>query len=71
MRLKMKCRSVTQFDDGTANVHMEAVMNGSKENEGFFKHTSSGFFDVNQINPEMAKQFAAGKEYFIDITIAE
>lgn len=70
-RCKFKCKSKTEFDDGLANIHMEPVQEGSEENKQFFKYTPSGFFDLTSINPEVAKEFQVGKEYYIDITQAK
>lgn len=61
-----KCRSKTEYDDGTADVGMEAVQ-GCEENTKFFKHTPNGFFNLSGINPEFASQFKAGKTYKISI----
>lgn len=64
-RCKMKCRFKTDFDDGKANIHLEYVSD-SKESD-----QTSGYLDLNMLNPEDAKVFVAGKEYFIDITPAK
>lgn len=69
-RCKFKCRSKTDFDDGFSNIHLEAVRDGSKENKTFFKDPS-GFFDLQNVNQDVANQFNVGKEYFIDITPVE
>lgn len=44
------------------------VMDGSEENKRFFQYTPSGKFEVGQYKEDV---FEPGKEYFIDITLAE
>jgi hypothetical protein len=41
------------------------------QGEPFGKYTPSGNIEMTIINDEAAKQFDVGKEYFIDITLAE
>ena len=47
------------------------VTSGSEENEKFFNLTPSGHIELGTINPEAAKQFEVGKEYYVDFTPAE
>lgn len=58
------------------NEPMETVVlypvNGdTEENKNFFKWTPSGKIEIGILNPEAAKQFEIGKEYYIDFTPAE
>jgi hypothetical protein len=46
---------------------MEAVTEGSKENDEFFKYTPGGTLTFYCVNPAAAEQIEEGKEYFIDI----
>lgn len=68
-RCKFKCESITVTEYGTS-VKLTPVINGSKENEEFFRYTPWGQFEIGSLNPEVAKQFKPGKEYYIDITEA-
>lgn len=47
---------------------MYPVTSGSPENESFFKWTPGGKLELSTVNPEAAKQFVPGKQYYIDIT---
>ncbi len=70
VRAKFKCESKTLTVNG-AQVTLVPVTTGSKENEEFFKYTPYGKLEVGIINVEAAKQFEPGKEYYIDISLAE
>lgn len=65
-----KCRSKTEYDDGSADINLEVVQSG-EENKKVFKHTPNGFFNLAGINPEIAFQFKAGKNYKINISEME
>jgi hypothetical protein len=69
MRCKFKCRNKTEFDDGSASVHLEPVR--SEENKQFFQNDPYGNFDAQGITPEASKIFVVGKEYSIEITPVE
>ena len=44
--------------------------NPEHENTKFWKASPSGSFTLGTVNPEAAKQFILGEEYYIDITPA-
>lgn len=69
---KFKCTEVTLNKDGEgAQVSLEVVISGSKENESFFYLTPFGKITMGTINLEAAKQFEVGKEYFVNFTKVE
>lgn len=57
--------------DGTASISMSAVGSGSPENDKFFKYTPGGELSFCTVNAEAAAQLEEGKEYYIDISLAE
>ena len=64
LRCKMEC---TVANEASGEVVLQAVVDGSPENEKFFEFTPSGtlsFYSMNQ-------NLEAGKEYYIDISIAD
>lgn len=70
IRAKFKCSSKTEYPHGY-KVELDPVTQGSEENEKFFKYTPYGKLEIGTINPEVASQIEVGKEYFIDISLAE
>lgn len=52
-------------------VTLYPVNGNSEENASFFKWTPSGKIELGVLNPEAAKQFEPGKEYYVDFTPAE
>lgn len=52
----------------TYNVQFSAVYNNSPENKKFWEWTPSGTLQFQSINADV---FAPGKEYFLDISLAE
>jgi len=71
VRCKFKCISKKEYIDGGARITMEPVYSGSEENKQFFKYTPSGSFTFGTINENAAAQIEQGKEYYIDISLAE
>ena len=69
-RCKFKAESVTTFEGG-ASVELFPVHSGSPENEKFYQYTPGGKLSLQVLNPETARQFVPGKEYYIDITPVE
>lgn len=47
------------------------MRSGSPENKQFYKWTPSGSIILSTINPNAAKEFAEGKEYYVDFTVAD
>lgn len=71
VRCKMTCEKMALNDDGSANIRLNAVYDGSPENKEFFKYTPSGQLSINSVNQTANALFVTGKEYYIDITLAE
>ena len=67
VRAKVTCTSKTE--EGA--VEFRTVMEGSKENEQFFKYTPAGQIRLEVLNPAALDQFEQGKEYYVDFTPAE
>jgi len=70
VRAKFKVESVTNFANG-ANINMQPITCGSEENKQFYQYTPGGSLKLEVVNSETAKQFIPGKEYYIDISLAE
>jgi hypothetical protein len=51
-------------------IKMSPVYSGSEENKSFFASTPGGSIDLYTVNPEAAKQFESGREYYVDFTPA-
>jgi hypothetical protein len=69
------CRAkfkLTQRNENSAgfSLSFEPVTTGSKENDEFFKWTPWGKVEIGTINPEAAKGFVVGGEYYLDFTPA-
>ena len=69
VRCKMECTSFMANDNGTSEVIFSPVIEGSKENESFFKYTPAG--ELNLIVDNTNVSFVVGKEYYIDIIDSE
>lgn len=70
IRCKFRCTQKVEKENGF-QVAFEPVTTGSNENEAFFKWTPWGKMEFGTINEDAAKQFLVGKEYYIDISLAE
>jgi len=70
VRCKFACTFKQEFENYT-NVSLSAVYQGSPENAEFFKFTPSGQLTFSTVNNAAASQFELGKEYYIDISLAE
>lgn len=71
VRCKFSCHTKEVYPDGAGSVKMYPVYSGSEENKKFFAATPGGVIDLQVLNPEALKQLEEGKEYYIDITLAE
>ena len=73
VRAKMKCEVVepTGASDGGGTVRLSPVINGSAENEQFYKYTPGGNLILSTINQAAFDQFEVGKEYYVDVSPAE
>lgn len=69
VRAKFKVTGKTNTTDG-ASIFLSAVTGGSKENEEFFRFSPWGNIDMGTVNPEAAKQFEIGDEFFVDFVKA-
>lgn len=67
-KFKVTEKAITEAGD---RITLQPVVGGSPENESFFKWTPYGKIEMGTINPEAAKQFEVGKEYYIDFTKVE
>ena len=67
-RAKFRCIEEITKVDGKAYT-FSPVTGHSEENKQFFKFTPYGKLEMGIVNP--AVQFEVGKEYYLDITIAE
>lgn len=70
VRAKFKCAEITQTEHGE-RIKLYPVTGDSPENKEFFKWTPSGNIEIGTVNPEAAKQFEVGKEFYIDFTLVE
>lgn len=70
VKAKFKCDSVTISTSGEF-VNLSPVTSGSEENKSFSKCTPSGSLSMMVTNEALFGHFIPGKEYYLDITIAE
>jgi hypothetical protein len=69
-RCKFVCEYVQKFAYG-ASIRLHPVHNSSEENSIFYSYTPGGELKLEVVNPVVAEQFQPGKEYYIDISLAE
>ena len=69
-RAKFRVISKTVSETNGTSLSMTAVMDGSTENEDFFKWSPAGSLTLNTINDEVGKQFYLGDEVYVDLTKA-
>lgn len=69
VRAKFKVASLTKTEHGDS-IRLQPVTSGSPENAEFYKWTPCGQIELSTINPEAAKQFEIGKEFYVDFTAA-
>ena len=68
VRCKFKCEMNELLGD-TSRIKLTPVFaDENQENKVFFKYTPGGSIDLQVVNPDAAKQFEVGKEYYIDFT---
>lgn len=70
-RCKFQCISKTIYGTGESlqNNFVFTPAPKGKDDEGFWKYTPSGKFELNCLNPNV--DFEIGKMYYLDITEAE
>ncbi|ELX8334970.1 MULTISPECIES: hypothetical protein [Klebsiella] len=72
VRAMFQCNSIQKSPDKTsAIVNLSAIMTGSADNETWSKYTPCGQLQMVISNPAAFEQFEQGKEYFIDIMLAD
>ena len=54
-------------DQAGISLTFEPVTSGSAENDLFFKFTPWGKLEIGTVNPEFAKKFVVGGEYYLDL----
>ena len=64
-RAKFVCTDVKTTEEGS-DVEFYPVVDGSEENESFFKYTPSGKIIMGIVNPNI--KFEKSKEYYVDFT---
>ena len=69
VRAKFLVHSVTETADGK-QVRLFPVTSGSAENTSFYKWTPSGSIELGTVNPEAAKHFVPGRQFYVDFTDA-
>lgn len=72
VRAKFKVTRIEGDEEGKA-IYLDAVYDEDPESENgqFFKWTPVGQISLQIVNPDAAKAFEVGKEYYVDFTIAE
>lgn len=68
VRAKFRVDSVTPDEYGNVNVSLSAVIDGSPENEEFWKATPSGTITMSISNPEAAEVFKPTMQFYVDFT---
>lgn len=75
VRCKMKVESIELAVGGESGrggtVRLYPVINGSVENEQFYKYTPGGSLVLSTINEAAISQFSLGQEFYVDLTPAE
>lgn len=72
VRAKFVINAVTENGDGSKNIHGHPVHSGSEENKAFNDYTPGGRLELHIAAGKTAQElFKAGKEYYVDITLAE
>jgi hypothetical protein len=70
MRAKVSVSFVTQFD-GSEQIQMKPVTNGSPEDNTFSKYTPAGVMELTITNPDLLGKFAPGDKMYVDFTPVE
>lgn len=69
VRAKFACvKAEKAYDSG--HVDLEPVIDGSPENESFYKWTPGGRIQLSVVNDAAFERFEVGKEYYVDFTRA-
>lgn len=70
MRAKLRVASVEKFE-GQDRLKLEAVTNGSVEDNTFAKFTPSASLTMTITNPDLIGKFEPGQKFYVDFTPAE
>lgn len=74
IRAKFKVDSVSCVSYAGGNqqsvITLSPVYSGSEENKQFYQETPGGKIELSVVRSQVAAQFVAGKEYYIDFTPA-
>lgn len=71
VRAKFRVGFVRFDSEGKATgFSMHPVYAETEENKAFFQATPAGIIDMHITRPEVAAQFAVGKEFYVDFTEA-
>ncbi|MCW5315628.1 hypothetical protein GTQ43_20845 [Nostoc sp. KVJ3] len=70
MRAKFKVVSVTNYANCHQTAKLEAVTNTSEENKDFWKFTPYAELTIDVSNTEAQDFFIAGREYYLDFSLA-
>lgn len=70
IRCKFLCCKRIVSEDGSAQIGLGAVIEGSDENKEFFKWTPAGNLEFFSVNPAAAEKLELGKFYYVDISEA-
>lgn len=69
VRAKFTCvKAEKSYDSG--QVELEPVIDGSPENEEFYKWTPGGRIHLGVVNDAAFERFEVGKSYYVDFTEA-
>lgn len=70
VRAKFRVHELTAYETGH-RILLRPVTSGSEENAQFYKWTPGGEIVLQTINPEAAKEFSPGAEFYVDFTAAK
>ncbi|HHA1955694.1 hypothetical protein [Enterobacter ludwigii] len=72
VRAKFRCHFIQKADDNShRTIHMSPVTADTEENKTWSKYTPDGQLTMHVSNPAAFDQFEQGKEYYIDIQLAQ
>jgi len=66
-RCKFRCTKAVEYEENGWSYDFEAVIDGSPENEEFFRWTPGGHLHLDVVRERL---FEEGKEYYLDLSPA-